>query len=241
MTDEIDIEFKFYTDTPPHRDPDSHSPTLRRYHRKLWSKALPNGQRFELVDTHPKSYLYHNSELGDFFLTSDAISHSYCDTKRLAQLIKQIPVDVVKALFDHGSTIGAYTIFPGNKLDKKMTINGARGCNSKIVDRFDITLECIRRHYSNVENPLTAVLERYRDFFALFGDFKGYVNFFFFQDLVTADYSEVAFYMPYKCFEDFPLPRTKEDYLKYQESSVKFVQSRGKRMQDWLRSQCAAG
>lgn len=36
----IDTAFDFRTDTPPGRDPDSHSPTLRRYHQLLWSKPL---------------------------------------------------------------------------------------------------------------------------------------------------------------------------------------------------------
>lgn len=38
---------------------------------------MPSGRKLELVDTHPHSYLYHKSELGEFFLTSDAITHSY--------------------------------------------------------------------------------------------------------------------------------------------------------------------
>ena len=234
MINEIDIEFKFYTDTPLGRDPDSHSPTLCRYHKKLWSKALPNGHQFDLVDTHPKSYLYHKSELGEFFLSSDAITHSYRNTKRIAHIIDQTPIDVVNALFDHGSSIGAYTIFPGNRIDNKMTINAARGCNSKILDRFDITLECIRRYYSNIENPLDIVLKRYSGFFTLFDDFRGYVDYFFFQDLVAADYSAVNFHLPYKCFEDSPLPQSKEEYLRYQENTVMFIKSRAKRIRDSL-------
>ena len=46
------------------------------------------------------------------------------------------------------------------KIDGKMTINGARGFNAKIRDRFDLTLECIRRHYRNEDSPLTDVLGR---------------------------------------------------------------------------------
>lgn len=34
----IDTAFDFRTDTAPGKDPDSHSPTLRRYHQLLWSK-----------------------------------------------------------------------------------------------------------------------------------------------------------------------------------------------------------
>lgn len=46
------------------------------------------------------------------------------------------------------------------------------------ADRFDLTLECIRRHYLGQRSPLGETLARYRDFFALFEDFSGYVEFF---------------------------------------------------------------
>ena len=39
----IDINFDVYSDTPEGKDPDSFSPTLRKYHKILWSKSLPNG------------------------------------------------------------------------------------------------------------------------------------------------------------------------------------------------------
>jgi hypothetical protein len=46
----IDTSFDLYSDTPAGRDPDSHSPTLRRYHKLLWSKPLPGGPLFKLDD-----------------------------------------------------------------------------------------------------------------------------------------------------------------------------------------------
>ena len=76
-------------------------------------------------------------------------------------------------------------VFPGNQVDGKMTINGARGCHPRIRDRFDLTLECIRRHYLGEPSPLSDTLARYADFFGLFGDFAGYVDFFHLQDLVN--------------------------------------------------------
>ena len=71
----IDIEFNVLSDTPAGKDPDSYSPTLRKYHRQLWSKLLPNGKPFEL-DLDTPRLLHHNSELGEFFLSSDAIGHT---------------------------------------------------------------------------------------------------------------------------------------------------------------------
>ena len=38
------IDFDVYSDTPKGKDPDSFSPTLRKYHYILWSKCLPNGK-----------------------------------------------------------------------------------------------------------------------------------------------------------------------------------------------------
>jgi hypothetical protein len=233
---ELDVGFRFYNDTPPGMDPDSHSPTLRRYHKLLWSKYLPNGKRFELEDAHPGSYLYHKSCAGEFFLTSDAITHSYRKSKRISHIINEVPTHTVDSVFENGSTIGAYTIFPGNRIDNKPTINSARGLNSKILDRFDITLECIRRYYIGIESPLSNVFQRYSDFFSLFQDFRGYVDFFLFQDLVATDYSSIKFHLHYECFEGSPLPNNKEEYLLYSERTVNFIRARATRMKDSLQA-----
>ena len=230
----IDIDYVFSRDTPANKDPDAHSPTLKAYHKLLWSKPLPNGRCFQLTDTYPRTYLYHKSDLGEFFLNSDAITHSYKNTRELAQVLEEVPVDEVDSLYNYGSTIGAYIIFPGNKIDNKMTINGARGCHPRIRDRFDITLECIRLYYLSIDNPLASVLQRYDDFFSLFVNFQGYVDFFLLEDLVADDYSTVRFHIPWECFEDSPLPRSKEEYLEYKENTLKFIRSRAKRMENSL-------
>lgn len=60
----IDITFDFRMDAGG-RDPDTYSPTLRRYHRLLWSRQLPNGLLFELRDATPGVYLHHRSALGE--------------------------------------------------------------------------------------------------------------------------------------------------------------------------------
>ena len=60
-----------------------------------------------------------------------------------------------------------------------ITSRRCEGFSSAISDRMDLTLECIRRHYIGEWSPLTKVLERYSDFFALFRDFAGYVDFWY--------------------------------------------------------------
>src|SRR4051794_1653091 len=67
----IDTTFDVRTDAGG-RDPDSHSATLRRYHQLLWSKSLPSGGSF-LLDVK----LHHSSDLGEFWLSSDGIAHTY--------------------------------------------------------------------------------------------------------------------------------------------------------------------
>ena len=66
----IDITFNVYTDANG-GDPDRTSPTLRSYHKMLWSKKLPNEEILELTDKKNGTYLYHNSELGEYLLGSD--------------------------------------------------------------------------------------------------------------------------------------------------------------------------
>ena len=61
-------------------------------------------------------------------------------------------------------------------------------------------MECIRRQYLGETSPLAEVLSRYGDFFALFEDFEGYVDFFLLQDLVSDGLSSVRFFMPYAGF-----------------------------------------
>jgi hypothetical protein len=138
--------------------------------------------------------------------------------------------EAVDQLYSAGCTIGAYIIFPNNKINNKQTINSARGCNGKIDDRFDLTLECIRRFYLDLSNPLSDVFLRYQNFFNLFGDFRGYVDFFLLQDLVTENYKEIKFYLPFDNFATAPKFHNIEDYLTYQERVIDFVTKRNRRI-----------
>jgi hypothetical protein len=229
----IDINFNFYTDARG-GDPDSTSPTLRRYHKLLWSKPLPNGNSFELRDDVGGAYLCHSSELGEFFLGSDAITHSYKNQKRKQWLVQQIPLEV-DGLFNTGSTIGAYILFPNRRIDGRPTMNQARGVNSLIDDRFDLTLECIRRFYLDMDSPLYDTILRYRVFFDLFLDFNGYVNFFLLDDLVDGEGS-IKFFLPFDDYIAPPAFRDVDDYLAYKHQVIEFIQSRNRRIADYARS-----
>ncbi len=229
QTQTIDISFDVYSDTPEGKDPDSFSSTLRNYHKFLWSKRLPNKEEFCLNLDKPK-LLHHKSALGEFFLSSDAIGHTYSRVKKMSHIIDEISHEEINDFFSICSTIGAYVIFPAKRINNKMTINGARGVNHKIQDRFDLTLECIRRHYLNQQSPLTDVLERNANFFKLFSDFKGYVDYFLLQDLVERNYEAIKFWSNFDNFETGPLPINKEEYVSYKEKVINFVNRRNQRI-----------
>jgi hypothetical protein len=225
----VDITFDFRSDTPPGRDPDTFSPTLRRYHQLLWSKPLPTGAPFELEVTTPP-YLHHLSELGEFWLSSDAVIPTFSRELRLAHIIAQIP-EAERAAFNHiVYTIGGMMVFPANRVGRKMTINGARGFHPRIKDLFDLTLECIRLHYLGESSPLGDTLTRYADFFGLFGDFTGYVDFFHLQDLMNEVTSMVRFFLPCEDFTASPLPGTLDAYFVYRRRAVEFIESRSRRI-----------
>lgn len=226
----ISTTFNMYSDaTGP--DPDSSSATLRRYHKLLWSKPLPSGDIFELRDDKPGYYLYHNSHLGEFSLGSDAITHSYRNHHRKKWLTEQI-ADEVQELFDVGSTIGAYLVFPNRQVNRLPTINQARGSHALIDDRFDLTLECIRRFYANTPSPLTDAMDRYASFFRLFESFEGYVEFFLLGDLVD-ERGGVKFYLPFDEFVSTPKFRDVADYRTYKTGVERFVQGRNARIEQY--------
>lgn len=227
----IDTAFDVYSDTPIGKDPDSHSRMLRQFHRALWSKQLPSGDLFTLSADQAKGYLHHRSDRGEFILSSDSIGHTYRNVKSMAQIIAAVPDAEIDRFFSVCSTVGAYIVFPSQRVDNMMTINGARGTNARIKDRFDLTLECIRRHYMRQASPLDSVLARYHDFFALFDSFGGYVEFFLLQDLVREDGETINFFLPFAGFETPPLPANVDEYQSYRESVIAFVNARNDRIE----------
>lgn len=225
----VDIEFDVYSDTPAGKDPDSFSPTLRKYHQQLWSKNLPCGQMFAL-DLDTPRLLHHKSNLGEFFLSSDVIGNTYSEAKKMVHIVEQIPSHELRTFFSLCSTIGAFVVFPARRIDGKMTINGARGTNQKIQDRFDLTLECIRRFYASEQSPLSQTFERYSSFFDLFQNFRGYVEFFLLDDLVCDDYQMVKFWHQFSSFDASPLPQSICEYYAFKGNVEKFVRDRNRRI-----------
>lgn len=238
----LDTTFDFTMDTPGYwdhfwennrglgaggNDPDAMSKTLQQYHKILWSRPLPNGEKMELVAGSGYTYLTWNG----FRFGSDSIiaSFRYHKYRHMIQLLeKELPdYKAYMENFLHKTyTIGGMIIFP----KRVGGINQARGCNPLIRDRWDLTLECIRRHYANEASPLSEVLEKDRRFFDLFGSFEGYVDFFFLQDCVDSNYQSAKMWLDNDVFTEDPLPKTVDAYLKWMNCQLEFVQKRNSRI-----------
>ena len=235
MNSRFDPTFDFRTEATGKRpDPDATSPTLRAYHKLLWSKPLPNGDSFELTETTPRMSLRHRSKRGEYRLASDSAIPTFIRYRRMAHIIPLIPKSEEKEFDTITYQMGGMMLFPGNKIGGRPTINGARGLYRRISDRLDLTVECIRLHYLGETSPLADVLDRYSDFFALFEDFNGFVGFFLLQDLASEDRAAVKFFMSFDGFGMSPLPASVEAYKAYRQNAVGFVQARNRRMAEYV-------
>ena len=226
-----------YSDTPVGKDPDTYSRMLCNYHLFLWSKQLPNGKVFSLsAKQTPPYYLHHNSDIGEFWLSSDGILHTYSKWTNgpMAGIVNSLPRTDIDAFYDLASTIGGYIIFPAAQIDRKPTINQIRGTHPRINDRFDFTLECIRRWYCEIESPLSTHLDRYCNYFQMFGDFQGYLRFFLLDDLVDADSGNIRFWLPFMDFgKTAPLPANTAEYRVYMKNVSAFAMARNSRIAEW--------
>ena len=226
---------------------------LRWDHELLWSKELRPGVLFApKVTTRQSEYLiFTDANARRHCYGSDAITSSYTGRSGPASLVKAM-ADLSQCqksrYLDPPYTIGSAMIWPVRTEDTP-TMNQARGFGPSgrlIGDRMDLTLECIRRHYSSEPDNLPAgalkdayadffaVINAYKDFFALFDGFKEFVDFFHFQDLVTPDYKAVRFYLTFGNFEEPGTPATKDDYVTYREATLQFIAGRGRRMAEWV-------
>ena len=140
------------------KDPDLHSLTLKNYHKFIWSKKSPYGFEAQVIE-NPNGYLSFLVSGQKFPVSSDSISNSLRSYSRTKEIMQAFPDELINQFIESGSKIGGYIIFPSNRIAGKMTINGARGFNNRICDRFDLTLECIRLFYIDKSNPLSTVLE----------------------------------------------------------------------------------
>ncbi|GMO49728.1 MAG: hypothetical protein Ta2B_30650 [Termitinemataceae bacterium] len=239
MENLIDINFDFRNDSKS-GDPDIDSTTLNKYHEILWNKSLPIGKNFDLSGSSNgygnkilKSEYYKESQL-----SSDTMNTGYIKwtTRRgMGNIIKQLSQKEIDEYSKKIYTIGNFILFPCNQIDGMATINGARGFNNKYIeDRFDLTLECIRLYYKGISNilynPLYETLDRYKKYFNLFIDFKGYCEYFLLQDMVLNDFSEVKYFLPFIDFSNNPCPSNINEYYIFINNIISFIEKRNNRI-----------
>lgn len=230
----IEVNFDYWRELNPDRsiwesrgsaDPDSKSKRLQKTHQLLWSKRLPNGAALDLELAERGQLVWR-----EFRLSSDSITNSYIADSRLREIVAEEKA-LAEQLFLAGSRISAFILFPANRIERQNTINGARGMNAKIADRMDLTLECIRRHYSGDESPLSDVLNRYAEFFSLFVTFERYVDFWLLNDLVDEKYL-LQFYRPFNDFRQSARPSSVEECVEIANSTLTFLKNRGRRINE---------
>lgn len=226
----IDTTFDFRSDTPVGKDPDKYSKTLKSYHQLLWSKPLPNGEEMKLEKGKGLYYLTWK----DFDFGSDSIivELRYQRYQRIIDEVGKIVGDIeeyYENLIRRSYSIGGMIIFPKHT----NSMNQARGRNLLISDRWDLTLECIRRYYYDEESPLSEVIENDKAFYDLFINFKGYVDFFFLQDCVSNDYSIVDIWCGDASFDKSGLPETVNDYFQFIRKEHEFLDKRNRRIQEY--------
>ena len=238
----IDVSTDFTLDTPHYwdgfgersgglgiggGDPDSLSKNLQLYHQTVWSRKLPCGETMALQRGTGPNYLTWK----DFRFGSDSIIVSFRYEKyrqMLDEVQKVVPnyKSFVEDYLHRAYTIGGMMIFPKHA----GSINQAKGTSPKLRDRWDLTLECIRRHYCNEESPISKTLARDKEFFDLFVDFKGFVDYFFLQDCVSPDYSSVKIWVGNAEFTEEPLPKTVDEYLLWINQQMDFLEKRNGRI-----------
>lgn len=213
-------------------DPDSKSAMLILYHKLLCSKQLPNGEYMKL-ESDRCGYL----RWKDFCFGSDSITATfrYDRCRSLLEKVASTMPDYkafVEGYLHKLYTIGGEIILPAGRNG----LNVRRGMHPRIKDRWDLTLECIRRYYKGEESPLSKTLQEPMNqaFFALFVDFKGFVDFFFLQDCVNEDYTKVILKYDSSLFDTFPLPDSVDSYLNYVQKELGFVENRNERIKKYI-------
>src|SRR4051794_10994708 len=112
--EEFDTNFDFRAELPRgEKDTDQWSQMLRKYHRRLWRKPLPNDELFDLELVGGKHYLRLRSSQGEFQLTSDSTAQTWTSWGRM----REITADTSEAEFLRvAHQIGGKVLFPTRKL-----------------------------------------------------------------------------------------------------------------------------
>jgi len=208
------------------KDPDNMSLSLMMDQMRLYSRKLPNGEFFDLNRDFNKRFLWKGIQFSSDSIINNLRHKGYTIVENMVNR-----PDYRKKVEDYlheGYTIGGEIIWP-----VKDSINQARGCNRTISDRMDLTLYCIQAYYQKTKtlpepglNTFLDCIKRNGWFFDLFVDFKGYVDFFFLNDMVE-DYDTVLW------INYTGRPSTEKDYNLFCDRMMDFLRKRNKRISEF--------
>ena len=164
----------------------------------------------------------------------------------------------------YANTIGGFMLFPRHDC----SINQLRGMSDKIQDRFDLTLECIKRMYESgffvVGNPLFDISAEDKEFFKMFGDgkegFKNYIDFFLLNSWVKEDEEHHYYHVKNLLhtgenedkerniqlldnwdFNQKPLPQDENEWWTFYRNIMDRLEARNKQIEELLREKCSEG
>lgn len=223
-----DIQYDYRKDSKC-GDPDVDSPKLYDALKNLWSKNLPDNTCLELTVIKKGRFLLRNNITDN--LSSDRMCPHFVGRYN-GKLSGWLTASEEENLQYKVRTLGGHIIFPAHK-NGGFTVNQARGVNRKICDRFDLTLECIRRFYQKENSPLSKSLGNYKSFFDLFVDFKKYTDFFYLQDFINQE-GKVLFTLPFDNFNRSPLPQNEQEYREYMQNTIKAIDKRNNRIASFI-------
>jgi hypothetical protein len=251
----------FLCETPLSRtgkatDPDARNQELRESHRILWSRSRGGiSWDFQQTSWYLQAARPSPGEPAQWSVGSDQWATMHRNAlPELASRFSRVDFTNPKDPAGHvhaKCSIGGYLVFPNGRDHKrpreprarKWTINQARGCDRRISDRIDLTLEAIRLYFDGIidrdANPLGDVLDGYGWFFDRFGrgadGFNQYIEFFFLQPLVH-DGQVVPLYGDALVFHN-ALPRRDDPdaYLAYMDRQLAAVEARNALITAWWR------
>ena len=219
----------FWVDNPLgqiKKDPDNMSLSLMTDQMRLYSRKLPNGEFFDLNRDFNKRVVWKGIQFSSDSIINNLRHKGYTVVENMVN--RPDYREKVESYLHEGYTIGGEIIWP-----VKDSINQARGCNRTISDRMDLTLYCIQAYYRKVRSLPNPGLNTFLDcirrngwFFDLFVDFKGYVDFFFLNDLVE-DYNTVLW------IDYTGRPSTEKDYNLFCDRMMDFLRKRNRRISEF--------
>ena len=184
-------------------DPDVNSRKLYEAHIQFWNKRCEKYENINKISTHGQCECELKIDNTDIILGSDSIMSIYWHrtygitpkimkefNENISKFIKNTDyTSFIRKYLRKSNTLGGFIVFPRHN----NSINQLRGTKSEINDRFDLTLECIKRYYNQEKenNPLYDVLEHNSVFFNMFGSFENYINFSCLGPWVNENYQVV--------------------------------------------------